>query len=144
SMDEKQRSRQFDMARNEVLEAIARNAPPPESMELLALAVEQQIQGSICAIAMAPDGKSFLNGKPSAVLIAPHFPDVLQQEMLPALSSVLVSSEAETDTARSDADLVSMLLEKTRSAGLNFKDAGVVIAFPGAGELAGLARVSCK
>jgi len=92
SIGEKKRAQQFDIARNEVLEAIARNAPPPESMERLALAVEEQIEGSICAIAMAPDGKSFLNGKPSAVLIAPHFPDELQQEMLPTLSSVLVNS----------------------------------------------------
>jgi diguanylate cyclase (GGDEF)-like protein len=144
SIDEKKRAQQFDIARNEVLEAIARNAPPPESMELLAKAVEQQIEGSICAIAMAPDGKSFLNGKPSAVLIAPNFPDVLQQEMLPALSSVLVSSEAEADSVRSGADLVAMLLERTRSAGLAFKDAEVVIAFSGAGELAGLVMVFSK
>jgi len=37
-----------------------------------------------------------------------------------------------------------MLLERTRSAGLDFKDAEVVIAFSGAGELAGLVMVFFK
>jgi hypothetical protein len=62
SLESKRKARLFDVARNEVLESIARNAPLPESMERLATAIQEQIADSICAIVMPPDGKSFMIG----------------------------------------------------------------------------------
>ena len=78
SLQAKRKARQFDMARNEVLESIARNAPLAESMSRLAEAMQEQIADSICAIVMPPDGRSFLNGKPTPVLIAPGVPEPIQ------------------------------------------------------------------
>lgn len=150
SIEAKRRAQQFDAARNQVLEAIARNAPPPESMEMLALAVQAQIAGSICAIALAPEGKSFLNGKPSAVLIAPDFPEVLQREMLPVLSAELAPSalgtsalaseidDAYGENLRSDTDVQADLLKVANDSGLNFCDGQATIIFSGTGEVAGL------
>jgi diguanylate cyclase (GGDEF)-like protein len=141
SVEAKRKAQEFDAARNEVLEAIARNAPPPESMERLALAVQDQIEGSVCAIAMSPDGKSFLNGKPSAVLIAPGVPDELQRQMLPVLSAVLVTSGDGIDTLKNDTDVMANVMEIARHSGMNFIDGDIVVAFSGAGELAGLVMV---
>ena len=62
SFASQQKAQQFDRARNEILESIARNAPLPESMERLAIAVQEQIPGMVCAVLMPSDGKSFLNG----------------------------------------------------------------------------------
>jgi len=141
SVEAKRKAQRFDVARNQVLEAIARNAPPPESMEHLALAVQEQIEGSICAIAMSPDGKSFLNGKPSALLVAPNLPEDLQRQMLPVLSSVLVSVSEGGGPLRNDTDVMENVLQTAKWAGMNFCDADVVVAFSGAGELAGLVMV---
>jgi diguanylate cyclase (GGDEF)-like protein len=141
SVEAKRQAQRFDVARNQVLEAIARNAPPPESMERLALAVQEQIEGSVCAIAMSPDGKSFLDGKPSAVLIAPNLPEDLQRQMLPVLSSVLVNASEGAASPRNDTDVMASVLETARWSGMNFCDADVVVAFSGAGELAGLVMV---
>jgi diguanylate cyclase (GGDEF)-like protein len=90
SLQSKRKAREFDIARNEVLESIARNAPLGESMSRLAGAIEQQIADSVCAIVMPPDGRSFLNGKPTPVLVAPGVPDLVQPSLLPVLASVLV------------------------------------------------------
>ena len=141
SVQAKRKAQRFDVARNQVLEAIARNAPPPESMEHLALAVQEQIEGSICAIAMAPDGKSFLEGKPSAVLIAPNLSEDLQRKMLPVLSTVLVNVSEGAGRIENDTDVMARLLETAKQAGMGFCDADVVVAFSGAGELAGLVMV---
>ena len=141
SVEGKRKAQRFDFARNQVLEAIARNCPPPESMERLALAVEEQLEGSVCAIAMSPDGKSFLDGKPSAMLIAPSMPEDLQRNILPVLSSVLVSSSEGGDALRTDTDVMTTILEAAQSTGLNFRDADLVVAFSGAGELAGLVMI---
>ena len=140
SIEAKRRAQQFDVARNQVLEAIARNALPPESMEMLALAVQDQIAGSICAIALAPDGKSFLNGKPSAVLIAPDFSEVLQREMLPVISAELVPSvdDADSENLRSDTEVQADLLKIANELGVNFRDGQATIIFSGTGEVAGL------
>jgi diguanylate cyclase (GGDEF)-like protein len=144
SVETNTKAQQFDVARNEVLEAIVRNAPPPESMERLALAVEEQIEDSLCAIAMAPDGKSILNGKPSAVLIAPNFSDDLQLEMLTTLSSVMVNTGNNTENFRSDTELIATLIRAANRTGLNLNDGEVVIGFSGSGELAGLLIVFFK
>ena len=90
SLQSKRQAREFDIARNEVLESIARNAPLPESMARLADAIQQQIADSVCAIVMPPDGRSFLNGKPTPVLVAPGIPERMQPWLLPVLASVLV------------------------------------------------------
>jgi hypothetical protein len=121
SVEAKRKAQRFDVARNQVLEAIARNAPPPESMEQLALSVQDQLEGSVCAIAMSPDGKSFLDGKPSAVLIAPSIAEDLQRSMLPVLSSVLVSSGDPTDAMRTDTDVMATVLEVAKSNGCIFR-----------------------
>ncbi len=146
SIEAKRKAQKFDMARNQVLETIARNAPPPESMERLAVAVQEQIEGSLCAIAMSPDGKSFLNGKPSPVIIAPDFPEELQREMLPLLSSVLGTSHDNPDqnSLSGDHDVMASLLEVSRRAGLDFKDGRLEITFSGGGELAGLLIILFK
>ncbi len=146
SIEAKRKGQKFDMARNQVLETIARNAPPPESMERLAVAVQEQIEGSLCAIALSPDGKSFLNGKPSPVVIAPDFPEELQREMLPLLSSVLDTSQGNPDqkSLRGDHDVMQSLLDISRRAGLDFKDGRLEITFSGGGELAGVLLIFFK
>jgi len=140
SVEAKRKSQHFDAARNQVLEAIVRNAPPPESMENLVFAVQEQIEGSVCAVALSPDGKSFLDGEPSAVLIAPGLPEDLQRQILPVLSSVLVGP-SEGDVLHTDADVMATILETAKSAGMDFCDADLAIAFSGTGELAGLVMV---
>jgi diguanylate cyclase (GGDEF)-like protein len=141
SVQAKRKAQRFDVARNQVLEAIARNAPPPESMEHLALAVQEQVEGSVCAIAMSPDGKSFLDGKPSAVLIAPNLSEDLQRQMLPVLSAVLMNAIEGAGPLQNDTDVMASVLETARQSGMNFCDADVVVAFSGGGELAGLVMV---
>jgi diguanylate cyclase (GGDEF)-like protein len=141
SVQAKRKAQRFDVARNQVLEAIARNAPPPESMEHLALAVQEQVEGSVCAIAMSPDGKSFLDGKPSALLIAPSMSEDLQRQILPVLSTVLMNASEGTEPRQNDTDVMAGVLETARRAGMNFCDADVVVAFSGSGELAGLVMV---
>ncbi len=141
SVQAKRKAQRFDVARNQVLEAIARNAPPPESMEHLALAVQEQVEGSVCAVAMSPDGKSFLDGEPSAVLIAPNLSEDLQRQILPVLSAVLVNASEGAGPRQNDTDVMASVLETARCAGVNFYDADVVVAFSGGGEIAGLVMV---
>jgi diguanylate cyclase (GGDEF)-like protein len=143
SLQSKRKARQFDVARNEVLESIAGNAPLAESMERLAVAIQEQIADSICAIVMPPDGKSFLSGKPAPVLIAPGVPEHMQPALLPVLSSVLVPS-AENGDLKTDHDLVTSLLEILRGAGLPFHDGQASIIFSGAGAAAGLLLLFLK
>jgi diguanylate cyclase (GGDEF)-like protein len=138
SLEAAHKSKQFDVARNEVLESIARNAPLPESMERLAFAIEEQIPGSVCAIVMPPDGRSFLNGKPSPVLIAPGLPEELHPVILPALSSVLAPSADDINSGRTDHDFIEGLLDILRQAGLSFKAGQTIIVFSGTGAVAGL------
>jgi diguanylate cyclase (GGDEF)-like protein len=143
SLESKRKSRQFDIARNEVLETIARNAPLPESMERLAHAIQEQIADSICAIVMPPDGRSFLNGQPAPVLIAPGVPEEVQPALLPVLSSVLVPS-AENDELKTDRDLMTSLLGTLRAAGMPFNDGQATVVFSGNGTAAGLLIVFLK
>jgi diguanylate cyclase (GGDEF)-like protein len=148
SLESKRKARQFDVARNEFLESIARNAPLPESMEGLAAAIEEQIADSICAIVMPPDGKSFMNGKPSPVLIAPSVPEHVQPSLLPVLSSVLlpaaVGAELESGDLQTDGDLMASLLHVLRGAGMPFHDGHASIVFSASGTAAGLLIIFLK
>jgi len=148
SLESKRKARQFDVARNEVLESIAGNAPLPESMERLAVALQEQIANSICAIVLPPDGKSFMNGKPAPVLIAPSVPEHVQPALLPVLSSVLVSPAASGDLKygdlKTDHDLMASLLQALRSAGLPFHDGQATVVFSGSGTAAGLLLLFLK
>jgi diguanylate cyclase (GGDEF)-like protein len=148
SLESKRKSRQFDIARNEVLESIAGNAPLPESMERLAVAIQEQIADSVCAIVLPPDGKSFMNGKPTPVLIAPGVPEHVQPALLPALSSVLVPSAAGGDLKdshlKTDYDLISSLLQVLGSAGLRFDNGHATIVFSASGTAAGLLLLFLK
>ena len=143
SLETKRKSRQFDVARNEVLESIARNAPLPESMERLAVAIQEQIADSICVIVMPPDGKSFVNGKPAPVLIAPGVPEHVQPALLPVLASVLVPSAGSGDL-KTDHDLMTSLLEIFRGAGFPFRSGQASIVFSGSGAAAGLLLLFLK
>jgi diguanylate cyclase (GGDEF)-like protein len=152
SLQSKRKAREFDIARNEVLESIARNAPLPESMKRLAGALQEQIADSICAIVMPPDGRSFLNGKPTPVLVAPGVPDQVQPALLPVLASVLVPAEDIGDRIRgdrpgdlkTDRDLMASLLRVLRSAGLPFHDGQSTLVFSGSGSAVGLLIVFFK
>jgi diguanylate cyclase (GGDEF)-like protein len=139
SIDARRKAQKFDVARNQVLEAIARNAPPPESMELLALSVQEQVEGSICVIAMPQEGKAILSGSPAAALIAPSLSEEIQLQMLPPVTAMFSDNTGEERKDRPD--LMRSLLEifdRSRSA---IKDGELVIAFSGAGTLAGLLMV---
>jgi len=141
SLESKRKARQFEVARNEVLESIARNATLPESMERLATAIEEQIPDSVCAIILPPDGKSFMNGKPVPVLIAPGVPEHMQPALLPLLASVLVpaaSADLHPVELTTDNDLMASLLQALRSAGMQLHEGQAAIVFSASGTAAGL------
>lgn len=140
SLEGKRKAQQFDMARNEVLESIARNAPLPESMERLVLAIEEQMPGCSCAIVLPPDGRSFLNGKPAPVLIAPGIPEDFYPQVLPVLASVLQPAEASFHVGQtgSDPDLLASLVSILRQAGRVVSTANVTIVFSASGMAEGL------
>ncbi len=146
SIAAKRKVREFDSARNQVLEAIARNTPPPESMEHLALAVQQQIEGSVCLVALSSDAKPSLTGKPAPIVIAPELPESVLQQMQPVLASALAKSRAAagTNTDSEDHDVLTDLLDIARGGGLSFHQGQVMFAFTGAGELAGLLMLLLK
>jgi diguanylate cyclase (GGDEF)-like protein len=152
SLESKRKARLFDVARNEVLESIAGNAPLPESMERLAVAIQEQIAGSVCAIVLPPDGKSFMNGKPAPVLIAPGVPEHVQPALLPVLSSVLLpaavgdlkDADLKYDELKTDHDLISSLLQVLGGAGLPFHDGRANIVFSASGAAAGLLLLFLK
>lgn len=148
SLQSKRKARQFDVARNEVLESIARNAPLTESMERLAAAIEEQLADSICAIVMPPDGKTFLNGKPVPVLIAPGVPEHVQPALLPVLASVLMpasnSGDLKPGDLKTDDELMASLLHVLVGAGLQFFGGQATIVFSASGTAAGLLIVFLK
>jgi diguanylate cyclase (GGDEF)-like protein len=173
SLQSKRKAREFDVARNEVLESIARNAPLPESMARLADAIQVQIADSVCAIVMPPDGRSFLNGKPTPVLVAPGVPERVQPSLLPVLASVLVPepefddpkhldlshadrsqadrghadvrrSGRESGDMKTDRDLISGLLQVLRSAGLPFHDGQSTLVVSATGAAVGLLIIFLK
>ena len=129
---------QFDRARNGILERIARNAPLPESMERLALAVEEQIPEMVCAVLMPSDGKSFLNGKPAPMFIAPGLPEAAQ--LSEAFTSVLQAGVTADSAhiAAVDSNLVPNLLEALRSCGTKFVAAHSFPVFSAASTVVGM------
>lgn len=138
SLVSQKKAQQFDRARNEILETIARNAPLPESMERLVLAVEEQIPGMVCAVLLPSDGKSFLNGKPAPLFIAPGLPEDAQHSR--AFADVLkagVTADAAQITAV-DSDLVHRLLQTLRTSGTRFVAAHSSPVFSAAGAVAGM------
>ena len=138
SLASQQQAQQFDRARNEILESIARNAPLPESMERLAMAVEEQIPGMVCAVLMPSDGKSFLNGRPAPMFIAPGFPeDAQHSRALTEVLSVGVAADMAHITSI-DSDLVHRLLEALRSSGIKFVAAHSCPVFSAAGTVVGV------
>jgi diguanylate cyclase (GGDEF)-like protein len=139
SLAAKRKAREFDQARNEVLEGIAGNSPLPESMERLALAIEGQIPECVCALVMPPDGRSFLNGRPSPVLIAPGLGEDSQHELLGPLSRMLDGSAGlDQVTTSGNCDSSTPLLEPLQAAGLNFSQTSTTIVFSASGSAAGL------
>src|SRR5437763_16657542 len=93
---------------------------------------------------MSPDGKSFLDGKPSAVLIAPNLSEDLQRHILPVLSKVLVNASEGTGPLENDTDVMANVLETAKQAGVTFCSADVAVAFSGAGEHAGSGMGFCQ
>lgn len=163
SLQSKRKAREFDVARNEVLESIASNAPLGESMSRLAGAIQEQIADSICAIVMPPDGRSFLNGKPTPVLVAPGVPEQVQPALLPVLASELVPAAEGADlqygeltrgdlkrgdpapgALQTDRDLISKLLQVLRSSGLPFHDGEATLVLSSSGTAVGLLIIFSK
>jgi len=142
SLEAQEKAHQFDAARNELLENIAQNSPLPQSMEKLALAIERQISDSACAIVMAPDGKSFANGRPCPVLIAPSLPSELHPEIVGALGKMFNPGDiSDNENGVDDQSQVTTLLGILWAFGLSFCTAHTTIAFSGNGEAAGLVIV---
>lgn len=138
SLVSQQKAQLFDRARNEILESIARNAPLPESMERLAFAVEEQIAGMVCAVLMPSDGKSFLNGKPTPMFIAPGLPERAQHsEALAEVLSAGVTADM-SHIAAMDSDLVHQLLQALQSSGAKFVAAHSSPVFSTAGTVVGM------
>jgi len=100
-LEAQRKAQQFDLARNEVLETIARNAPLVESIERLALAVEQQFPGSLCAIVMPLDSASSLGNSGSTVLIAPGLHEDLQSAFTATVASTLLCAGSDPVETRS-------------------------------------------
>jgi diguanylate cyclase (GGDEF)-like protein len=163
SLQSKRKAREFDAARNEVLESIARNAPLGESMSRLAGAIQEQVADSICAIVMPPDGRSFLNGKPTPVLVAPGVPGQVQPALLPVLASVWVPAAEISDLKRgdlkrgdpkpgesapgdlkTDSQLISNLLQVLRSSGLPFHEGNATVVLSSSGGAVGLLLIFSK
>jgi diguanylate cyclase (GGDEF)-like protein len=144
SLAAQQRAQQFDRARNEILESIARNAPLPESMERLALAVEEQIPNIVCAVLLPSDGKSFLNGKPTPMFIAPGLPEDSQRNhsFAAALSGGVIADS--THIAAVESDFVPKLVEALRGSGMRFVAAHSSAVFSAAGTVVGMLVLFCK
>jgi diguanylate cyclase (GGDEF)-like protein len=139
SLAAKRRAAKFDFARNQVLESIVANAPLEESMERLALAIEEQIPDSACAVVLPPDGKSFHGGQPMPVFIAPTLREDTHRQMVPALKSVFSSASGDDGKAgETDQEIVARLLQNLRDAGLPYRDGHMTVAFSGTGHAAGL------
>jgi diguanylate cyclase (GGDEF)-like protein len=142
SLEAQNKARDFDASRNDLLESIAQNSPLPQNMEKLVLAIERQIPDSACAIVMPPDGKAFMNGRPSPVLIAPSLPSELHPEIVGGLGPMFNPGNiAESENGIDDDTQITMLLGILWAFGLPFCTARITIAFSGSGEAAGLVIV---
>ena len=107
-------------------------------MERLALAIEEQIAGTLCTVLLPADGRSFLNGRPAPVFIAPGLPDEIQRGH--ALTSVLQDTVTADDKhiLTADGELIDRLLEALRSAGISFAAGCSTPIFSAAGSVAGI------
>ena len=138
SLAAQNKAQQFDRARNEILETIARNAPLPESMERLTLAIQEQLPETICMVLMPPDGKSFVEGQPSPLLIAPGLPEHVQHSQ--ALVSVLQDA-VKADNSHllaADEDLVDRIKAALKTAGLTFASGYSTLVFSASGSVSGM------
>jgi len=131
------KAQQFDAARNEVLESIAHNAPLPESMERLAAALEQQIPGSLCAIVLPGETKSFTGTDTSPALIAPRLREDLQPVFAAAVASALVCGWNDP-LEITGTPIASTLLQILRNAGLPFQAAHSTVLFSTTASMGGL------
>lgn len=139
SLEEKRLAAKFDSARNQVLESIVGNVPLGESMEHLVLAIEQQIPESACGIVLPPDGRSFHEGKPAPILLAPSLTEEIHRAMVPVLASVFIpGSAAHEGHTESDGEIVDRLLEILSQSGSSFSGGRMMVAFSGHGEAAGV------
>lgn len=140
SLEAKRHAAKFDAARNQALESIVSNAPLGESMERLALAIEGQIPGCICAVVLPPDGKSFHGSAPASTLLAPNLPEEIHLALAPALSSLFnaESSSGEESLSGSDKQVMERLLQILREGGHEFRNGNMTVAFSGHGEAAGV------
>jgi len=126
ALDAKRRSREFELARVEVLEAIARNAPLPETVELVGLAMEHRISGCACVIATSSENRSFQPSEPSTVIIAPSLGEDVQAKLLPVLSKALrysCDNGVVNPVEPGKDDFLGTLLGVLRQSGLNFSTA---------------------
>jgi len=138
SLDAQNRAQQFDRARNEILETIARNAPLPESMECLTRAMQEQLPETICMVLMPPDGKSFVDGQPSPLLIAPGLPEPVQHSH--ALTTVLQDA-VKADNSHLlavDEDLVDRIKGALKTVGLSFASGYSSLVFSASGSVTGM------
>jgi diguanylate cyclase (GGDEF)-like protein len=142
SLEAQKKAHEFDAARNDLLENIAQNSPLPQNMEKLALAIERQIPDSACAIVMPADGKSFTNGRPCPVLIAPSLPAELHPEIVHAIGPMFnLGDISDSEIGIDNKSPVTTLLGILWACGLSFCTAHTTIAFSGSGEAAGLVIV---
>lgn len=111
--------RGFEIARVEVLESIARNAPLPESVERIALAIEKRLVGSACLIALASSNRSVSTGP---VMVAPSLPEEIQAKILPLLSSELGAWEKNIADPKWQEKLLRGLLDALQRSGLEFTE----------------------
>ena len=138
SLGAQNKAQQFDRARNEILETIARNAPVPESMERLTLAIQEQLPETICMVLMPPDGKSFVHGQPSPLLIAPGLPEPVQHSH--AIISVLQDA-VKADSSHflaADEDLVHRIKAALKKTGLTFASGYSSLVFSASGSVSGM------
>ena len=138
SLGVQNKAQQFDRARNEILETIARNAPLAESMERLTLAIQEQLPETICMVLMPPDGKSFVDGKPSPLLIAPGLPEHVQHSH--TMVSVLQNA-VKTDNSHllaADEDLIETIKTALKAVGLTFASGHSTLVFSTSGSVSGM------
>lgn len=137
------KAQQFDAARNEVLESIAHDAPLPESMERLAMAIEQQFSGSLCAVVMPPDRGSSYYPSVAPILVAPGLVEELQPTFAAAVAAAWVCAE------RDPAEIVRQQLGERlrhllRSAGFLFQRVHSVTLFSNTACMSGWLLLFCK
>lgn len=112
-------SRAFEIARVEVLESIARNAPLPESVERIALAIERRLPGTACLIVLASPNSSMKTGP---VIVAPGLPEHVQAKILSLLSAELGDSEKNIADPKGQDKLLRGLLDVLQRSGLEFTE----------------------